>query len=116
MFNMGDDTSLSTSSPSPNSLRPCILAIRGWLRPRELPLWSLKPPYYPEKTLVSSLSAISNLGTLSWSVPWLHSGSIPVCPVKSAPSQIGSSQIGPKSNRPKKGKSYRPKKIKIKKE
>jgi hypothetical protein len=40
MFNMGGDTSLSTSSPSPSSLRPCILAIRGWLRPRELPLWS----------------------------------------------------------------------------
>jgi hypothetical protein len=29
------------------------LAIRGWLKPRELPLWSLKPPYYPETTLVS---------------------------------------------------------------
>jgi hypothetical protein len=56
---------LSTSSPSPNSLRPCILAIRGRLRPRELPLWSLKPPYCPEKTLVSPLSEIPNLGTPS---------------------------------------------------
>ena len=42
-------------------------------------------------------------------------------PVKSAPSQIGPSQIGPNSNRPQvksasKWKSYRPKKIKIKKE
>jgi hypothetical protein len=29
------------------------------------PAPTIKPPYYPEKTLVSSLSAISNLGTLS---------------------------------------------------
>jgi hypothetical protein len=38
------------------------LAIRGWLKPRELPLWSLKPPYCPEKTLVSPLSEIPTLG------------------------------------------------------
>jgi hypothetical protein len=44
------------SPPSFTSLRLCILAIRGWLKPRELPLWSLKPPYFPEMTLVSPLS------------------------------------------------------------
>jgi hypothetical protein len=32
--------------------------VRGGLRPRELPLCSLKPPYFPEKILVSPLSAI----------------------------------------------------------
>jgi hypothetical protein len=50
---MGGDTSLSTSFPSIDPLRPCILAIRGGLRPHELPLCSLKPPYFPEKILVS---------------------------------------------------------------
>jgi flagellar basal body rod protein FlgC len=38
-------------SPFLTSLRLCILAIRGWLKSRELPLWSLKPPYFPEMTL-----------------------------------------------------------------
>jgi hypothetical protein len=37
LFNMGGDTSLSTSSLSTDPLRPCILAIRDGLRPRELP-------------------------------------------------------------------------------
>jgi hypothetical protein len=49
---------ISTSFPSIDPLRPCILAIRGGLRPHELPLCSLKPPYFPEKILVSPLSAI----------------------------------------------------------
>jgi len=44
LFNMIGDTTLSTSSPSIDPLRPCILALRGGLRPRELPLCSLKPP------------------------------------------------------------------------
>jgi hypothetical protein len=42
----GGDTSLPTSFPSIDPLRPCILAIRGGLRPHELPLCSLKPPYF----------------------------------------------------------------------
>ena len=43
LFNMGDDATLSTSSTSTDLLRPCIFALRGGLRPRELPLCSLKP-------------------------------------------------------------------------
>jgi hypothetical protein len=35
---------LSTSSPSTDPLRPCILALRGGFRPRQLSLCSLKPP------------------------------------------------------------------------
>jgi hypothetical protein len=32
---------------------------------RELPLWSLKPPYFPEMTLVSPLSETPTLSTPS---------------------------------------------------
>jgi hypothetical protein len=59
-------SSIFTSPHSFTSLRPCILAIRGWLKSRELPLWSLKPPYFPEMTLVSPLSETPTLGIPSW--------------------------------------------------
>jgi hypothetical protein len=39
--------------------------IRGWLKSRELPLWSLKPPYFPKMLLVSPLLATPTLGTPS---------------------------------------------------
>jgi hypothetical protein len=64
------DDPLDSSSPEgrvkgEGEKRLCILAITGCLKPRELPLWSLKPPYFPEMTLVSPLSETPTLGTPS---------------------------------------------------